>query len=304
MRIVVTGATGFIGRELVQLLMDKGHQVCTLMRPESNRQKLAGHPVTLITYTSLKNQETVSQLKDWQPEVFIHLAWRGVGGKDRNAAFHISENIAFTLDAVYLAAAAGCTQWIGAGSQAEYGVPNIQVTEESRCMPVSAYGTAKLAAGIAALGMCAALRMKGAWCRVFSVYGPGDHTNAFVPYIINSFQNGDSPQLTACEQLWDYLYISDAAAAFLALAEKGATGIFNIGSGTTVSLQKIVEMLRQETGFNGAVPYGSKPYAEQQIMHLQADVSRLKQTTNWTPVVGLNEGLRQTVATHKLKMYQ
>jgi nucleoside-diphosphate-sugar epimerase len=296
MRIVLTGATGFLGQALTTLLLDEGHAVCVLVRPDSRKEKLPhGQHLSVIRYTSLSSPETLQQLQSWQPEAMVHLAWKGVGGKERSEADQFTANIPLTLDCINLAYNAGCQHWIGIGSQAEYGIPNREVVEADTCHPVTAYGKAKLATGIASLGLCEALKIKGTWCRVFSVYGPGDHPGTLLSYIISSLQTGDAPSLTACEQEWDYLYITDAAAAIAALLKKGCTGIYNIASGKTVVLKNVVEMIREEMGTETAVKYGERPYTLQQVMHLQGNVDKLKNDTGWQPAVSLKEGLQQTI---------
>jgi len=235
-------------------------------------------------------------LKEKKPEVFIHCAWRGVGGNDRNEAFQITNNIPMTLDAVELAAAAGCRQWIGLGSQAEYGNQNCRMSEDSPLRPTTLYGKAKLAAGVASLALCEARGMTGTWLRVFSTYGPGDAPQWLVPYAIREFLAGRAPKLTRCEQRWDYLYVRDAASAVVSVAETRAPGVFNLGSGSAETLKKIIETIRGELAVSIEPAYGAVPYRSDQVMYLEADISRLRAATGWSPRVSLIEGIRATIA--------
>lgn len=119
---VITGATGFIGASIASAMLGRGWKVTVLVRPHSSLERLAtvsGHSV--VTYSELDDVALRDRLGALKPDVFVHCAWRGVGGGERNEAFQILDNVPMTMTAVELAAAAGCVQWIGLGSQAEYG---------------------------------------------------------------------------------------------------------------------------------------------------------------------------------------
>ena len=302
-RIVITGATGFIGHAILEHLLARGRAVSVLLRENSDRSRLAGlGGFQIHHYKKLSDPATVAELRGIAPDVFIHCAWRGVGGKDRNEGFQITDNLPFTLDAVNLAAAAGCRQWVGLGSQAEYGNQNRKLSEDAPLTPTTLYGKAKLAAGIAALGLCEALGLKGAWLRVFSTYGPGDAPHWLIPYVIQELIAKRPPRLSACEQLWDYLYVSDAARAIASVANGNTGGVFNLGSGTAHPLKEVIEMIRAEVGGKVSPDYGAVPYRPDQIMHLEADIARLQATAGWNAEVGLLEGIRATIAFEKSRL--
>jgi nucleoside-diphosphate-sugar epimerase len=241
-------------------------------------------------------------LRAHQPDVFIHCAWRGVGGQERNAEFQLAENLPFTRASVELAAATGCRQWVGLGSQAEYGNANRILDETAPTQPTTLYGQAKLAAGNESLALCAKKNLAAAWLRIFSTYGPGDHPHWMIPHVIREFLNGRPPQVTKCEQLWDYLFVADAARAITSVADGNISGVFNLGSGDAPSLKSILEIIRAETGAAVSPAYGAVPYRSDQVMHLQADISKLTAATGWKPQVSLEVGLRDTVA-HEKKIF-
>ena len=294
--VVITGATGFIGSAILSELIADGARVTVLLRPDSNLGRLAAMKgFETVIYTRLLDSRTINDLAERKPDIFIHCGWRGVGGGERNEAFQITNNIPMTLDTVELAATAGCRQWIGLGSQAEYGNQNCRMNEDVPLQPTTLYGKAKLAAGIAALALCEARKMAGVWLRVFSTYGPNDAPYWFIPYVIQEFLAGRAPKLTKCEQLWDYLYVRDAARAVTAAANGATSGVFNLGSGSSRPLRDYIETIRSELGALLEPLYGSIPYRPDQVMHLEADISRLKLATGWEPETSLIEGVRQTV---------
>ena len=238
-------------------------------------------------------------MRERQPKVFIHCAWRGVLGGVRNEAYQISENVPLTIKAVELAHASGCRQWIGLGSQAEYGNLNRRLDESAPTTPTTAYGRAKLAAGIAALGLAETLGLRGAWLRVFSTYGPGDAPQWLIQHVVREFLAGRTPQLTRCEQLWDYLYVADAARAIVSVANGETTGVFNLGSGRAVVLKELIETIRKIIGSTVEPDYGAVPYRPDQVMHLEADIGKLQAATGWFPTTSFEAGLRATVAAVK-----
>jgi nucleoside-diphosphate-sugar epimerase len=103
------------------------------------------------------------------------------------------------------------------------------------------------------------------------------------------------PKLTAGEQLWDYLHVSDAARAFVAVAQHRAEGVFNLGSGEAPSLRSTIEHIRDLVSPGAALGFGQVPYRNDQVMRLQAVNSKLRQCTDWQPMVSLNDGLQETV---------
>lgn len=303
LHVAITGATGFIGSAVLNELLLSGARVTVLLRPDSNRARLESmEAFETLTYSNLLDQTTIDGLKGNNPDVFIHCAWRGVGGHERNEAFQITKNVPTAIDAVELAAGAGCRQWIGLGSQAEYGNLNRRISEDAPLNPTTVYGKAKLAAGVAALALCETRKIAGVWMRVFSTYGPGDAPNWFIPYVIREFLAGRAPNLTKCEQLWDYLYVADAARAVARIANGTTTGVFNLGSGFARPLKEIIEAIRLELAPRLDPSYGALSYRPDQVMHLEADISRLQAATAWEPQVNITDGIRATVAFERTRI--
>lgn len=175
-------------------------------------------------------------------DVFIHLAWQKTFGKSRDDVEDQLKNIQYTLDAIHLAKRSGCSVFIGAGSQAEYGIQSVDLTPDLSANPESGYGIAKYSAGKFAKMLCQQLGIRFIWMRILSVYGKNDGQNTLISYVIRELKSGRSPDFTECGQVWDYLYCDDAARAFLAVAENGIDGKFYpLGSGQGRELREYVE---------------------------------------------------------------
>lgn len=296
MRIFVTGGSGFLGAETVRLAVEAGHECAVLLRGEVESTRLAPlAPRLRLLRGDLFAPESYREgLRDFAPDAVVHCAWRGVAGAERNDVGQL-DNIVATGRLAEAAAESGARSLVGVGSQAEYGLLSGRVAEEAPTEPTTLYGVAKLAAGRALLAIAAERGLRGAWGRVFSLYGPGEARPWLVPSLIRAFAAGRSPDLTACEQIWEFTHVFDAAAALLALLESEASGVFNIGSGEPVPLRDAVSMLRDLTAPQVEPGFGRTPYRADQIMHLEADISRICRATHWRPAVPLAKGFAETV---------
>lgn len=297
-KIVITGATGAIGMALIRLCMEKNIEVLIFCRKDSPRaERIPVHPLIHIEFCDL------SQIKNWTPkkkenyDVFYHFAWEGTTGAARNDMYLQNKNVEYTLDAVRLAERLGCRTFIGAGSQAEYGRTEGKLNEETPVRPENGYGIAKLCAGLMSREVCRSLGIRHIWTRVLSVYGPYDGEKSMIMSSIQKLLKREEPELTAGEQMWDYLYSEDAARAFYSLGERGKdAAVYCIGSGAARPLKEYMYLLRDAV--NPALPLGlgKIPYAERQVMYLCADISRLHEDTGFVPEIPFEEGIRRTVA--------
>lgn len=233
---------------------------------------------------------------DGECDAFIHMAWEMTFGASRDDAEVQMRNIQYTLDACQLAKRCGCKVFIGAGSQAEYGVQDKDLTSSLPVNPESGYGIAKYAAGKMSAMLCKRLGIRHCWVRILSVYGPHDGENTLISYVIREMKAGRSPELTKCEQTWDYLYADDAADAIMAIAEKGLDGkVYPLGSGKGRKLSEYIEDIRKIINPNVEIKYGAKEYYPHQPMHLVADIGELMIETGWHPHFSFIDGIKQLV---------
>jgi nucleoside-diphosphate-sugar epimerase len=224
----------------------------------------------------------------------VHLAWRGVGNSERNSKDQ-ARNVVDTVELIDLAADAGATVFVGAGSQAEYGPYDRAIVESDPPRPTTLYGIAKLASGLMAERRCAERKLRFAWLRIFSIYGPKDNEAWLIPSLIRTLRADGHMALTACEQRWGFLHARDAAAAVrCVITSPAAQGIFNLGSPEAPQLRETVTRLRDHIGA-GELGFGEVPYRPDQVMVLAADVTRLA-GLGWRPIIALDQGLRETVA--------
>ena len=300
-KIVISGATGVLGAALICCAKKQGFDIVCIVRKDSERAK------TLIASNSVDILQ--ADLKDYAMldpvitgcDAFIHLAWEKTFSSARDDIDAQLRNIQYTLDAVRLAKKMGCKVFIGAGSQAEYGSVQCPLTGNTPVHPESGYGIAKYTAGRLSALLCTQLDIRHNWLRILSVYGPNDAPYTLISYVINELQNGQSPELTKCEQVWDYLYADDAAQAILAVAQKGIHGkTYPLGSGTACKLSGYVNIIRDYVNPDIAIRFGAKEYYPHQPMYLQADITELTKDTGWKPEVSFLEGVKKVCNVHSV----
>jgi UDP-glucose 4-epimerase len=302
MRVFLTGATGFIGSHLLRRLRQEGADVLALVRPATDPWRIEPLlPACKLLPGELANvSQWAKSFREFRPQTVVHLAWAGVGNRHRNDAAQIDANLMPTVELARLSIEAGVEKFIGLGSQAEYGPLNRKISESDPTEPTTLYGAAKLAASVLVRQLFAQAGISNAWVRVFSTYGPMEDPDWMIPYLIGKLLAREKPALTACEQKWDYLYGPDAAdALFELIRNKAGAGIFNLGSGQVYTLRAIVEKIRDMINPELSIGFGEVPYRPDQVMLLQADISRLQGATGWTPATSLEEGLRQTIEWHR-----
>lgn len=296
-RVFVTGATGFIGSYLVRQLLGRNIEVAVLVRPESDLWRIADiqDQLTIFIWNGLSVDSFSGTFREFAPDTVFQLGWAGVGNTHRNDVLQQFDNVRFAVELAQLSADCGVQCWIGAGSQAEYGPCDRPISESMLPQPTTLYGAAKLSAMLMTERIAALHEMRHVWVRIFSTYGPLDNDGWMIPGLISKLFKRERPALTAGEQLWDYLHVDDAARAFLQLAESKACGVFNLGSGEALPLRKIIETIRDFIDPTLPLGFGEVPYRPDQVMRLQADITRIESTTEWRPLIPLIIGLQALV---------
>lgn len=297
-KVIITGPTGAVGVSLIQELIAHNIAVTAVCRPASKR--LGSIPRHLLVEIVECGVDQLLTLQDRLPhdyDAFYHFAWDGTYGDSRQDLYLQARNILYTLDAVHLAHALGCSVFVGAGSQSEFGHVEGVLHPNMPCAPDNGYGIAKLDAGRMSRLECRKLGIRHEWCRIVSLYGPFDGQYTMVMSGIYKMLKGERPQYTKGDQVWDYIYSKDAARAFRLVAEKGKDGsIYCFGTGKTRLLRDYILAIRDAVNPELEVGLGELPYYPNQVMHLEADISNLTADTGFVPAYTFEEGIRETVA--------
>lgn len=296
MTYAITGATGGIGRALIDEILARGERAVALVNPDSRRAADLPRDARLtVIPCALSDYETLAFAP--HADVFLHLAWAKTTGAGRDDGEAQLQNARYTLDAVRLAARMGCTAFVGAGSQAEYGRQTAPLTPETPVAPESGYGIAKYAAGKLSRLLAQQLGLRHCWVRILSVYGEHDAPTTLIRSLIDALRAGERPALTPCEQTWDYLYVTDAARALLAVAERGHDGaVYPLGGGQGRPLADFVRDVRDVVAPGAPLGFGEKPYYPHQPMFLTADLTALRADTGFAPQVPFRQGVARILS--------
>lgn len=296
--VVITGATSMIGASIVDACLSNSIKTIYAVVREGT-VKLSHIPddkrIKLI-YCNADDYASLPNKINDKCDVFYHIAW-SLTGAARNKNFdEQARNINFTLEALESAAELGCELFVGAGSQAEYGIVNADIiSPDSPNNPTQAYGIAKYAAGKLALQKAEVLGINCAWVRIFSVYGKWEKPNTLIQTTIKKLRNNEEPEFTEGIQLWDFLYSEDAGKAFYLIGEKvRKNAVYCLGSGEARKLREYIEILRDVVKPDAVLKFGAIPYSGA-ILNICADISALTEDTGWTPETEFRDGIYKTI---------
>lgn len=306
MRAIITGPTGAVGISLIQELCDHGWEVVAVARPHSKRlDAIPRLKNVTVVECALENIKDLSDYVEGKADVFYHFGWDGTYGNSRLDVQEQNKNVGYTLEAVSSAKKLGCSVFVGAGSQSEFGHVQGVLHPDMPCRPDNGYGAAKLAACHMSRVMCNNLGIRHEWCRIVSLYGPFDGDHTMVMSVIRNLLEGRKPSCTNGDQIWDYIYSKDAARAFRLVAESGKDGeIYCFGTGKTRTLRQYIEVIRDTIDSNLEIGFGELPYYQNQVMHLEADIANLKNDTGFEPRYTFEEGIRETIDWMKKRVEQ
>ena len=304
--VIITGATGMIGSHVAKVLVNEGVNVTAIIRPMTEKMKnlketielseLDGKGKIQLVECDIDNLPSLRDKLGWEHDTFFHFAWGFTFGEGRNNAPKQELNIKYTLDAVHLAYESGCKTFVGAGSQAEFGIVSGKLSDELPKDPITGYGIAKLAANRLSALECKNLGMKHCWGRILSCYGPGDNDYTMVMSAVKAMLRGERMQFTPAEQIWDYIYAEDCAKAFVAIADKGVDQkSYMVGSGEQRLLREYIYAIRDAIDPTLEVGIGEKEYYPNQVMHLVADITELVADTGYKPDTSFEDGIKKTI---------
>lgn len=304
-RIVITGATGFIGRNVARVFLEQGAVVYALVRPDSPNLGLlpedAVLPGTLNKVACPMEQVADCAELIGQADAFLHFAWGGVNRDEIDSPRVQAANISASAACVEVAHRLGCRVFMDAGSRVEYGITKDGVMEESLdCHPVNEYGKAKLEFYRQAKILCHKWDMTYYHLRFFSVYGTGDHPWSIISTLVRELPKGETVSLSACRHHWNFMDVEDAAQAVLRLylcsdCRRGESHIVNIASEDTRELRSFVEEIHRLCGGSGALQYGTFAQAKEGALSIRPATQVLHELTDgqWSERYSFGEGIRR-----------
>ncbi|WP_029008362.1 NAD-dependent epimerase/dehydratase family protein [Azospirillum halopraeferens] len=290
-RVLVTGASGFLGRHCVSRLVQDGFDVHAVARtPAEGVADCRWHAANLLDTGAVR--DLVARVA---PTHVLHLAWIATPGVFWTSPQNLDWLAAGTVLAQAFGAAGG-KRFVGVGSCAEYDWSCGLCRESATPLhPATPYGAAKVAMSAALDAAAALYGFERAWVRLFFPYGPDEPDGKLIPGVIDALLAGRPAEVSHGRQIRDFVYVDDAADALAALVRGTATGAFNLASGDPVRLRDVVGTVAAQLGGEHLVRYGHRQPQKGEPTLLCADISRLCEATGWRPTVTLPDGIARTI---------
>lgn len=258
--VLLTGATGFVGRQVLQALGKHGVQVRVVIREGTQARLAVLENVAKIIETS----DLFSENADWWAEncnginTVIHAAWYAEPGQYLQSAKNI-DCLTGSLQLAKGAAKAGVRRLIGIGTCFEYDLTEGILSVETPLRPVTPYAGAKAAAFMALAQWLPAQGIEFAWCRLFYLYGEGEDGRRLVPYLRAKLEAGEPAELTSGNQIRDFLDVGQAAKMIVEVALSKQQGPVNICSGESITVRQLAEQIADEYGRRDLLQFGARP---------------------------------------------
>lgn len=301
-KAIVTGGTGFLGRNLIRRLCEENYQIYAVVRPSSpNLSLLPVHENVICIPCALEELPGRQAQFPRDCDAFYHFAWGGVNREEiDNASVHQS-NMETSLAAVRFAIETGCQCFVDAGSRSEYGAHQGPFREDLECHPLVAYGRTKLAFSKKAAEICRGTGTRFIHARMFSVYGADDHPWSLIYTAVTRMLRNEPISLSSCKQLWNFMDVRDTSDLLLTLSEKKRmipeddNGIFNVATSDIRPLRDFVEEIKRITNSSSDLQFGTFNQGADSGMSILPDMTKVERVFGWKPQVTFEEGIRHMI---------
>lgn len=300
-RIIITGATGFIGANLTRRLLLQEHDVHILVRQkhaswriDSLKPKLNIHEVDFMDKVAL-----TSVIGEIKPDWVLHLAVYGAYSWQNNLSIMIQTNILSTINLIESCLDVGFGAFINTGTSSEYGFKSNPHKEEDALDPNSFYAVTKASASLFCRYVAQSRKANIVTLRLYSAYGPFEDPNRLVPTLILEGLNGSLPKLVSPEASHDFIYIEDVVDAYLHAAESANQlpgAIYNVGTGKQIYLRDVVEIVRKTLKIEAEPKWSTMSNRIWDTNAWVADNRKLREGLSWQPRHSFEEGFKKTLA--------
>lgn len=297
-KAIVTGANGFVGTAVCKELSEQGVEVIAVVHHSSEAiSSIAENKGLRIVYSDLSDFGKLTKvIPDRDVDVLYHFAWVGSAGPLRGDADVQMKNVQYTCDTVKACADMGCGRFVFASSIMEYEIEATMATDSTPGIN-TLYCSAKVAADYMARTIAGSLGIDYIRAVISNIYGPGESSPRLVNTSIRMMLNGEHCAFTAGEQLYDFIYITDAAKTFAAIGQKGKPNLaYYIGSQKPRPLKEFLCELRDCIDHNIEIGLGEIPFNGVFLTYREFDIHAVKNDTGFVPEVSFSKGIKNTVA--------
>jgi nucleoside-diphosphate-sugar epimerase len=300
MRVLVTGASGFIGTRFTERVSRlPNYSVLAIRRGSTPARPF----VQTLHISELTVAELDRVIAHQEIDLIVHLAAAGVHPSDRNAQTLFSINAIFPSTLVEWAARRKVKGVVLIGSSAEYlgDHAGIKVEESAPLETTKLYGASKAAGGILAMAMSSVLKVPTAYLRLFNVYGPGEAAHRLLPNLVKGLSLEQPVNLSEGYQVRDFIHVNDVVDAVLTAGTALVnghlmSGIYNVCTGRGVSVRDFAQLTAQAlNATTSSLKFGALPMRPDEIMHLVGDPARFESVCAWRAQISLEAGIKSSV---------
>jgi len=258
--VLLTGSTGFVGRQILKVLQEKGHQLRLIIREDSQSKIANMKGVERIIHTL----NLFSESSSWWEEVcagvdiVIHCAWYAEPGQYLKSDKNL-ECLVGSLGLAKGAADAGVKRFVGIGTCFEYEMSLKPLSVFDPLRPLSPYAAAKAATYLVLSQYFLQKNLSFIWCRLFYLFGENEDPRRFIPYLHKQLSSGKVAELTSGDQVRDFINVADAAVEILEAAFSGMVGAVNICSGEPISIRQLAEKIADTYNAQSLLNFGARP---------------------------------------------
>jgi nucleoside-diphosphate-sugar epimerase len=297
-KVLVTGASGWIGSYALPLLIEHGYEVHAVANRTVPTAVLGVHSHRADLLDESAMMELLERVR---PTHLLHLAWYTDPGRyqtsERNYVWCRAG-----IDLLCAFAKSGGRRAVFAGTCFEYDHSAGVCSEtKTQCIPTTPYGACKLA--LSEIVTHPPDGLSTAWGRIFYLYGPGEHPSRLVASVIGSLLRNRPARCTHGRQLRDFLHVADVALAFALILDGHVEGIVNIGSGEEITIRSLVEIIADAVGVpHSMVQFGALSVAPGDSPRVVADIRRLREEVDFRPRLQISEGMAETIEWWRSRM--
>ncbi|MCQ2005414.1 NAD-dependent epimerase/dehydratase family protein [Rhizobium sp. NRK18] len=259
-RILLTGGSGFVGRQIAAALQAQGHDLVLVLRPGSS-DRIAGIAASARV---IETADLFAESLEWwqdacvDVDVVVHAAWHVVPGQFYSSPINFNCVIG-SLRLAQGAVAAGVRHFVGIGTCMEYRLPSEHLEVTAPLEPSTVYSASKLGLFHMLQHYFAATGTAFSWCRLFHLYGEHESSGRLVPYLRKQLGTGEVAKLSAGTQIRDFLDVTEAGRMIARVVESGQQGAINICSGQPVTIRQMAERIADEYGRRDLLEFGTAP---------------------------------------------
>lgn len=299
----VTGATGFVGSNIVRQLVHSNKHVSIIVRNKKLNWRLKDIQNKISIFESdLLNTNLQTIVAKIKPTHIYHLAAYGALPKDESVEQMFHVNVQGTINLIQAVSKYPFKVFINTGSSSEYGIKEKAMQEADILKPINDYGVSKAAATLYCQKEALRLNIPLITFRLFAVYGQFEENSRFIPYTIHNALQNKSLEFSSPDNVRDFIHVDDVVRAYLEVPKKNNPGaVYNIGSGKQHTLKEACDIILNITKSHSKVTWNKKEGQLRQIEPKiwQANIAKAKRELQWQPQISFRKGLVETVEWYK-----